>query len=81
MAGDAGQQRRAKVLEVLQRAERPLHTSVVATACGLDIRSANQVLNMLVKEGVLQKSKSGGRSAHYGEKERRWRVRPVQEAG
>lgn len=71
--------RRDKVLAVLREADGPLFTSTIAARAQLEQRSTSQALNILLKEGVVQRSKSGGPMAKEGSKERRWRLRPLDQ--
>jgi Mn-dependent DtxR family transcriptional regulator len=71
-----GESRKEKALAALTMAREPLYTSQVASFMGVDPRSASQALNLLLADGKVQRSKSGGPKAREGTKERRWRLRP-----
>ena len=64
------------VFRILMEAGRPMRTSEIADAVGIDSRNAIQALTKLLMLSRIQRSKSGGYKAKFGEKERRWRVHP-----
>lgn len=68
--------KRAAVLAALQSADRPLLTSEVATAAGLFPKEVWGALSELLRDGLIQRSKAGGRSSTAGGKERKWRITP-----
>ena len=66
------------MLAALAKSDRPLTTIEVAGITRIERSIVLTLLTKLMRQGQVQRSKSGGRKSAPGQKSRRWRLNPAR---